>query len=53
MKWCHDPSAACRKRRGTPVGMTTEEGLRQKLFVAEGFDGVELGGFCGGPDAED
>jgi hypothetical protein len=22
--WCHDPSAACRKRRGTPVGMTTE-----------------------------
>jgi hypothetical protein len=25
---------------------------RKKLFVTEGFDGVELGGFGGGPDSK-
>src|SRR5208283_749142 len=25
LRWCRDPSTACRKRRGTPVGMTRRE----------------------------
>ena len=45
LKGDHDPSAACRKRRGTPVGMTSRLECANRALVLRSlldYDGVGL-----------